>query len=730
MRANRGTASNVIAFTSARERTAKIVAAVRVVSIDYRSIVESAVDALVHNTAAARHEVYSQARGIVRRHLQLMRLPAPIVEIEKLALDLTIRKIERQWRSRQSAEAAIPDMPEELEPEESAPDMPTTSRGVFISAAGSVVMNVVLRPLFTLVWALLLPVRLIARFATSPIGFAAVIPFTIMAILIVYFADETATYKKFVGDPAGRLMSSLEVHTSTPRGRNKSADRVQSGVPATAHAAETASTTASPPLPSPPATPAFQLAGVASRAATDAPAPPAPPAIKTPMRTAAVTPVAAIAALPLAVTDLDEIPAMAEMPPATESPPYRGPTRIRPMRAAFPGLLASTSAPAARVATASPGAPANPCDALPLAERIACATKDTSAPDTSAVNFDSRPKWLAGYAVVRDIMTPRRPAPPTPAAAPAPAAAAAPAPPASDAKAGTTAIAVVTPANQAEGSPAANQAGSNAAAPKTVIHPVNPKLAALLESGRKWSTKGDLDRAAHDFSEAIRVDPKYPDSYAERGQVMFKMGETERAIADYTAAIARDPQHGSAMRSRGMAYLYRGSSDLALADLTHAIELAEKDPTALAPIELFYARRSRASLYDAKQQWDREIGDCTALIDAQTNDPMVAEVLKQNYGEAGAANVLAGVYRQRATTHIRQSEWEAAIEDLTAAVPLSADRGFAALMDRSKIHEARGQREEAIADLQTALAARPGSEEVRLGLRRLGAAPRPPPGAF
>jgi tetratricopeptide (TPR) repeat protein len=729
MRANRGTASNVIAFKPARERQAKIVAAVRVVSIDYRSIVESAVNALVHNTAAARHEVYSQARGIVRRHLQLMRLPAPIVEVEKLALDLTIRKIERHWRSRQSAEAAIPDMPEEPEPEESAVDMPRTPSGAFLRAAGSAVMNVVLWPLFTLVWALLLPVRMIARFATSPIGFAAVIPFTIMAILIVYFADETATYKKYVGEPAGRLMSSLEVHTSTPRGRNKSADRVQSGAPAKAQAGDTASAS----LPSPPAAPAFQLAAVTAREATAASAPPAFKA--PPMRTAAVAPAAAIAALPLAVADLDELPAVAETPPVSDSPPYRGPTRVRPIRAAFPGPLAPSS-PAARVATMTPGTPANPCDPLPLAERIACATKDTSAADASAVNFDSRPKWLAGYAVVRDIMTPRRPAPPTPAApaqsATAPAqsaAAAATAPAASDAKAGATAVAAVTPANQADGSPTA-QAGSNAAPPKTVIRPANPKLAALLESGRKWSTKGDLDRAAHDFTEAIRVDPKYPDSYAERGQVMFKMGETERAIADYTTAIQRDPQHGSAMRSRGMAYLYRGSSDLALTDLTRAIELAEKDPTALAPIELFYARRSRASLYDAKQQWDREIGDCTALIDAQTNDPMVAEALKQNYGEPGAANVLAGVYRQRATAHIRQSEWEAAIEDLTAAVPLSADRGFAALMDRSKLHEARGQREEAIADLQTALAARPGSEEVRLALRRLGAAPRPPPGAF
>lgn len=258
-----------------------------------------------------------------------------------------------------------------------------------------------------------------------------------------------------------------------------------------------------------------------------------------------------------------------------------------------------------------------------------------------------------------------------------------------------------------------------------VARTTNVKVAALIDSGRKWSNKGDLDHALRDFTEAIRLDPKDPEGYHERGQAMFKMGETERAISDYSAAIARDPQFGGAIRSRGMAYLYRGSSDLALADLSKAIALAEADPSTLSPIELFYARRSRAQIYSSKQQYALEVADCTAVIESYARDPSVAEDLKQNYAEVGAANVIATVYRQRATAYIRQSNWEAAIADLTAAIPLSYDHGFAALIDRSKIHEGLGQRNQAIADLQSALAVRPGSEEVRLALRRLGVAVKP-----
>jgi tetratricopeptide (TPR) repeat protein len=251
--------------------------------------------------------------------------------------------------------------------------------------------------------------------------------------------------------------------------------------------------------------------------------------------------------------------------------------------------------------------------------------------------------------------------------------------------------------------------------------PVNAKVAALIASGKEANIKGDLDRAVRDFSEAIRIDPKYPDTYLERGQAFFKLGDTQRAIADYSAALVHDPQFGAALRARGMAHLYLGKTDLALADLSKAIELGESDPRLLAPIELFYARRSRGSIYDSMQQYDLEIAECTALIESYTHDPVLADALAANYGSAGAANILAKVYRQRASAFVRRSSVERAVADLTQAIPLSSDRGYAALIDRSKLHEGLGRNDLAAADARAALNIRPGSEEARLALSRLGA---------
>jgi len=650
MSARAPAASNVIELNAAGRREAKIFAAARVISIDYRSIVDNAVAGLVRNTPDARRDVYAQARRIVQRHLQLMRLPEPIIELEKLSLDLTIRKIERQWRSRQAAEQAIPDTTEQ--PAAKAATVTDSlaslakALAALAQALGSLTVILGLRPLVSVLSMMLWPVRVILRFLLSPIGLAAALPVAVMAIFIVYFVDNNIAYRSFVDGPAGRWISRLDLVPSAPPPRTrKAANRVAAGGPADARIAEV------------PARPAIMDAPVRSAAAE------APP------RAAAI-----------------------------ESEPYRGPTRVRPIHAEFTGTLTTALATGVETDADARTRPPNPCDAMPLlSDRMSCAIANGMGSEPAAATksgFNDRPRWLTAYAAINNVATSR------------PASAAAFGPPTGEA-----------------GAVASPGSAPRPAAP--IARPANAKLAALIDSGRKWSTKGDLEHAVRDFSEAIRIDPKYPDSYAERGQALFKMGETERAIADYSAALQRDPQHGSALRSRGMAYLYRGSPDLALADLSRAIGLAESDPSLLAPIELFYARRSRASIYGSKQQYDLEIGDCTALIESQARDPMVAEVLRQNYSDVGAANVMAAIYRQRATAHIRRSNWELAIADLSAAVPLSSDRGYAALIDRSKLHEGLGQRDEAIADLQSALAVRPGSEEVRLALRRLGAAPKP-----
>jgi tetratricopeptide (TPR) repeat protein len=276
-------------------------------------------------------------------------------------------------------------------------------------------------------------------------------------------------------------------------------------------------------------------------------------------------------------------------------------------------------------------------------------------------------------------------------------------------------------------SEAAAGAASSPTAPTPPAKPVNAKVTTLLESGKRAILKGDVDRAVRDFSEAIRIDPKYPDSYSERGQALFKLGEAERAIADYSAALAREPQRSATLRARGMAYLYTGKTDLALADLSKAIELGERDPGQLPPIELFYARRSRGAIYDSKQEYDLEIADCTALIESYTHDPTLMEALTANYGNAGAANTVATIYRQRANAFIRKSNWERAVADLTEAIPLSSDRGYVALIDRAKLQEGLGRYKLAAADAQAALNIRPGSEEARLALSRLAASPKQTP---
>jgi tetratricopeptide (TPR) repeat protein len=625
-------------------REAKVIAAARAISIDYRSIVENALSGLVHNTKIERGSVYARARSSVRRQLEQMRLPESVVELEELSLDLTIKKIEREWQAIEAAAVAAP-------AKERAPRARTIAEslaalagavGTLGQAVAGLIVILGLRPIVSAVAVITLPMRALLRGLFSPVGLAAAPPIVVMAIFFVFFVDNNIAYRSLVDGPAGRWLAQLDRLPSVP-------------VPAA--------------RPKPTQQPSSTLRPV--RSADSAPQ--------------------------LAAAD-------ARSPdPAIDTSSSRGPTRVRPIRADFVG------APAAAQTLASTPPPPSP------ATESACdgCARDQSGTQPNPSNArDGLPAWVTGYAAVN-------PAPQVPLATTGPA----------PRTAGEVAVrspeATVSAATHSAATSPAMPPPQGAAAP--ISRPANAKVAALVDAGKRAAAKGDLDRAVQNFTEAIRIDPKFPDSYSERGQALFKLGETERAIADYSAAIQRNPQHSAALRARGMAYLYRGSTDLALTDLSRAIDLAENDPSSMAPIELFYARRSRATIYGSRLQYVQEIADCTALIDSYLRDPSVAQALKEAYRDVGAGNVVATLYRQRATAHIRQSHFELAIADLTAAIPLSADGGYSALIDRSRLNETVGQREQAIADLQNALAVRPGSEEARIALKRLGATPKPAP---
>src|SRR5216684_3591567 len=76
---------------------------------------------------------------------------------------------------------------------------------------------------------------------------------------------------------------------------------------------------------------------------------------------------------------------------------------------------------------------------------------------------------------------------------------------------------------------------------------------AYFNRGLAYSSKKDYDRAIADFSEAIRLDPKYAWTYANRGSIRTAKGEFDLAIADLTEAINLDPKYVWAWFLRGFA---------------------------------------------------------------------------------------------------------------------------------------------------------------------------------
>lgn len=64
---------------------------------------------------------------------------------------------------------------------------------------------------------------------------------------------------------------------------------------------------------------------------------------------------------------------------------------------------------------------------------------------------------------------------------------------------------------------------------------------ALNNRGNAYYAKKDYDRAIADYSEALRLEPKFALAFFNRSSAYRDKGENDRAIEDYIQAILLDP---------------------------------------------------------------------------------------------------------------------------------------------------------------------------------------------
>lgn len=165
---------------------------------------------------------------------------------------------------------------------------------------------------------------------------------------------------------------------------------------------------------------------------------------------------------------------------------------------------------------------------------------------------------------------------------------------------------------------------------------------ALIFRGFAYRSKGDYDRAIHDFDQAIRLKPDFANAFNNQGIAYDYEGDYDRAIQDFDQAIRLQPDYADAFNNRGLVYGEKGNYDRAIQDLDQAIRLRPAYAEALD---------NRAGAYLFKGDFDRAIQDYDQAIRVEPNN--------------------VGNFNDRAIAYNGKKDYHRALQDLDHAVQLS-----------------------------------------------------------
>ena len=224
---------------------------------------------------------------------------------------------------------------------------------------------------------------------------------------------------------------------------------------------------------------------------------------------------------------------------------------------------------------------------------------------------------------------------------------------------------------------------------------------------RGLSRQSNKAAAIEDYTQAIRLNPKYSDAYLRRAIVRYEQGDKQGAITDYNEAIRLNPNTAIAYYNRGVALYNLRKYQEAIADFTQYINFDPND------ISAYYARgASFRQLRDGRGT----LADFDQIVRLAPNNPKayfnraLARIILSDR-EGAIADFTEAIrldprytdaYINRAIVRRRLGDREGAIQDLTMVLQIQPNNGTA-YYNRGLFRRDLGDREGAIADLQTAL---------------------------
>ena len=161
------------------------------------------------------------------------------------------------------------------------------------------------------------------------------------------------------------------------------------------------------------------------------------------------------------------------------------------------------------------------------------------------------------------------------------------------------------------------------------------------DRGIAYKNEKQLDRALADYSEAIKLDPRYSHAYLNRALAYASTGDFAGSIADSSEAIKLDPTNMLPYLNRGLAYRSLRNFDAAIADFTKAVSISSAGPN------LFL---TRGYAYCSKGDMNSAIAD-------------YGETLKRDPRSAAA-------YNNRGLAFAHKGDFDRANADLTQAIQI------------------------------------------------------------